>query len=184
MKRSVNLILLILSGMLLLSTVCCCGPRAPKRDFTTEVLLLDETVFPTKTTAGPITSNPDRHGARESLGRSIYHPSGLAGHDIYRYTSARGAAREFERQMDLSFRGGDWTVPAEIAYQSPTADQFYLACGTSGNIPMCRVIAQYEEYFVRLNVHMRPTFMTYADLESVLQAMDDRMTYYLAGGDQ
>lgn len=184
MKRRVDFRLLILGGMLLLSALCCCRPQAPKRDFPTEVLLLDETAFPAKTTAGPITSNPDRHGARESLGRSIYHPSGLAGHDIYRYTSARGAAREFERQKDLSFRGGEWTVPTEITYQSPTADQCYLACGTSGNIPMCRVIARYEEYFVRLNVHMRPSFMTYADLESVLQAMDDRMAYYLAGGDQ
>jgi len=45
---------------------------------------------------------------------------------------------------------------------------------------MCNMIGQYEEYFVRFNSHISPDFMTYADLERVLKAIDERMALYLA----
>ena len=38
---------------------------------------------------------------------------------------------------------------------------------------MCRAVGQYDEYFVRFNTHMSPGFMTYADLERVLKAIDE-----------
>ncbi|MBC7264518.1 MAG: hypothetical protein H5T64_09235 [Chloroflexi bacterium] len=48
-----------------------------------------------------------------------------------------------------------------------------------GSFYTCVMVAQYEEYFVRLNVHMSPDTMTFQDLERVLWAVDERMAYCL-----
>ncbi len=171
---AVIVLLLIVSG---------CVPGAPQRDFPIEALLLDETAFPPGTKAGTAKPHPSKLGSRESRRLTFYGRFGIANHHVYRYRSARQAASTFERETTLWFPNdrfsGPWTVPSELSYQSPVADRFYLACSIEMGIPMCNGIAQYEEYFVRFNVHMHQEFMTYQDLERVLRAMDERMVQYL-----
>jgi hypothetical protein len=171
---AVVVLLLIVSG---------CVSGAPQRDFPTEALLLDETAFPPETKAGPTMPMPNKLGSRESRGLTFYGRFGIANHDVYRYRSAMQAASTFERETTLWFPNtqfsGPWTVPSELSYQSSIADRFYLACSIEMGIPMCNGIAQYEEYFIRFNVHMHPEYMTYQDLERVLRAMDERMVQYL-----
>jgi hypothetical protein len=169
--------LTVLVGLLLIASGCV--PGTPQRDFPIEALLLDETAFPLGTKAGPAMPMPNKLESRESRGLTFYGRFGIANHDVYRYRSARQAASTFERETTLWFPNtqfsGPWTVPSELPYQSPVADRFYLACSIEMGTPMCNIIAQYEEYFIRFNVHMHPEFMTYQDLERVLRAIDERM---------
>ncbi len=41
---------------------------------------------------------------------------------------------------------------------------------------MCVMLARYEEYYVYVTAHMSEGGMTYADLEKVLRAIDERMS--------
>lgn len=173
--------ILSLIGLMLIVTGCAL--RAPQRELPIETVLLDESVFPPGSQAGPIGPITDREGARVAVLRSIYGKKGLANHSVYCYRSIQGAAREFEYRKSVWFlpreNSEPWVEPSELSYRSPIADRFYLACGIVHDIPMCKVIAQYEECVVRLNTHMFPEFMTFDRLEQVLQTMDERMARYL-----
>lgn len=183
MTQVVYLRLLILAGVLVVATGCTITILNPEDSFALEPLLLDESVFPPGATAGPVMETADHHGAVGRLMRTIYVGMGVAVHEVYRYSSEQRAAREFDRQIPIWFPRGEtwtsWVVPAELPYQSPVASRFYLACASHESIRMCGVIAQYDEYFIRFSTHMSPDFMTYADLEGVLKAIDDRMASYL-----
>lgn len=170
----------------------------PRRDFRIEELLIDESVFPEGwkvDPAGPSAPAKAPLGGLKSIERTSLHFyiwgvsgeqiwSGVAGEQIHRFWSVNDAVEEFERQMGLAFAVGKydtpWVVPAELPYQSSAADRVFFACSVHGSIPMCRMIGQYDEYFVIFNTHMSPDFMTYEDLERVLQAIDERMAHYLA----
>lgn len=173
--------ILLIIGPLLIATGC--APRAPQRDFSLETVLLDESVFLPGSKAGAITPIRDREGARVAIGRDIWGKKGFAGHDVYCYSSARRAAREFEYRKSVWFLPTEysepWVVTSGVSYQSPIADQFYLACSIEHAVPICQVLAQYEECVVRLKVDMFPEFMTLDRLEQVLQTTDERMARYL-----
>lgn len=184
----VVLCLVCAGGMHLCSYGYLPWERVPDRGFPIEALLIDESAFPPGWKASAVGPRPPPSaplGYYDSIDRVelfFYVDSGVAFHEIHRFESVRGAVREFKRQMVISFPSETWIVPVELPYQSPTADQFYLACSAQRAIPMCRAIWQYEEHFVRFNTHMSPDSMTYSDLERVLRAIDERMALYLAEG--
>lgn len=168
-------LLVLLSGCISISFT---GFPKPDRPFPADVFMLDESDFPPGSKAEPIAIDSEEDGAGEHLVRTIYLPGGgLAVQTLRGYGSAERAAREFQRNLKGVFGRGphnvEWGVPEELQhYQSPIADQFKIGCGTIGT-EYCRVTAQYEEYYVRLSIGMRPP-MTYADVERVLQALDAR----------
>lgn len=157
---------------------CYLFATPPPRDCPIESLVLDEVPFPPGTIAGSILS-PLPRASWESAGRTFNLRKGGAVHDVYRYRTAGRAAQEFERANQLEFTidswRGPWEVPDTLTYQSPIADQYYVACGVDGSIYMCKMIAQYEEYYVLFVAHMSSDAMTFQDLERVLQAIDSRM---------
>lgn len=183
MKRIMHLRLLVLAGVLLAAAGCTITVLNPEDSFALEPLLLDESVLPPGATAGPVMETADHHGAIGHLMRSIYVGTGGANHEVYRYTTDRRAAREFERMMNIGFPRGKhytpWAVPAELRYQSPVADQFYLACANHGSNLICVAIGQYDEYFIRFSTLISPDSMTYADLERAFRAIDERMAQCL-----
>ena len=106
---------------------------------------------------------------------------------IYRMASIEVATKEFERQMSLWFSEGryesSWKRPAEVALESLVVDQYHVACARDTARPdfaeKCHFLGQYEEYLVWFSTDMSSDFMTYKDLEHVLQAIEDRMAQYL-----
>lgn len=173
--------------MYLWVNACLPWECVPDRGFPVEVLLIDETVFPAGWQPDVTGPNPPpnaplgHYNSIERIELFFLAPGGGAFQEIHRFASVRGAVREFNRQRSLSFPSSEaWTAPDELSYQSPAADQFYLACRIDDGTPtMCGAIWRYEEYFVRFNTHMPPDFMTYADLGRILRAIDERMVFYL-----
>ncbi len=158
--------------------------HVPDCSFPVEALLIDESVFPLGWRASDAGPRPpanaplDHYNSIERIELFFYTHNGIAFQEVHCFASVRGAVREFKRQKSTFFPEG-WVVPAELPYQSSSADQFYLACGVEGSIQMCRAIWRYEKYFVKFNTHMSPEFMTYADLGRVLKAIDDRLAFYI-----
>ena len=172
------LLLGILSGGCYLLKGCYILQTPPARDCPIERLVLDERVFPGEATAEPILS-PLPRAAWESAGRDIFlKAGGKLSHNVYRYRTAERAAREFEKRKRLTFletpTRGPWETPAEVAYRSPIANRYYLACGQDRHTYTCFMLAQYEEYYVWLNAHIEGG-MTFEALEQALRAIDERI---------
>ena len=178
-------------GLLCAGTIQMCSygylpwEQAPDRSFPIEVLLIDESAFPPGWEPSingprpPANAPLDHYGSIERVELFFYTREQVAFQEVHRFASIRGAIREFKRQKSISFPAGVWVIPDKLTYQSPIADQFYLACSLKSTIPMCGAIGRYEEYLVRFNTHMSSDFMTYSDLERVLEAIDRRMARYL-----
>jgi hypothetical protein len=108
----------------------------------------------------------------------------VAAHRIYRLRSENRAAKVFEQQLSAEFNSRSvasvtpWQIPPELPYVSSVADQFYFAChmtNINGLSQVCEAMGQYEEYLVIFHTHVAPDFMTYADIEVILKAIDERM---------
>lgn len=154
---------------------CYIFQTAPPRDCPIEMLVLDASVFPPGSLADPIMS-PLPDAPTESAGITIGWSRGLANHNVLRMRSAAMADKEFQRERKWQFYPEEtWETPGSLFYRSPTADQYYVACGTPRHTHMCQMIAQYEEYYVYLVVHMDPETMGIRDLERILRAIDENM---------
>ncbi len=187
--RSSWLACLPLLIIMLFTTICCscnAGPP-PSRGFTAHELLIDETTFPLGwyaespfELAGPTVGKAEEY---ERVGRSFYDHGNRAIQKIYRYGSDKQATQQFHQRRGQIFKSdqftSEWITPEELTYQSSFADQFHLACATRSKY-ICQALGQYEEYIIVFSIDMIPyTNITYADLERILQAIDERMIYYL-----
>lgn len=188
---SLIIALLLVGGFALLTRRECSEAESTSaRNFPIEALLIDAEAFPDRWKQDP--STPSRPASapldgKSSIERSevfFYIRNGVAFEEAERFQCTQQAADEFQSWKDREFAerkySYGWTPPSELPYQSPIADQYYLACGNESGIQMCRAIGQYQEYLVLFNTHMAPSIMTYADLERILRAIDDRMTTYLS----
>jgi len=172
---------LVLGGLTMLAALlllrgCSLLSDRPKRDCPIRELVLDEAPFPQGARADKVYSPVYRDAPTESAGRTISLEKGFADHDVYRYQSARIAARKFEDEKETRFLpAGTWTTPDALDYRSPKTDEYYVACGMSGNIYLCEMLARYEEYYVLFFAHMARDTMWYEDFERVVSAIDERM---------
>jgi hypothetical protein len=153
-----------------------------------EKLLIDISTFPkgwSTSAAGPSPIPRAPLGGTtsvESIELDFYAPGGGAFERIRRFKAPRGASNEFTRQKRLIFRADEWyppwQVPEELGFESLSADRFHYACSQEKvrSWSRCAYIAQYGTYFVHFDVDMLPGYMGYADLENILQAIDERMS--------
>jgi len=142
-------------------------------------LLIDSSAFPPNWAASKPERPADHHGAIRRCGLVFSVPNGVAVEEIYEYETIDEASLEFERQLEVWFTerpiDTPWEVPPLTEPMSSIADDFRLACSIQGKVSMCRALARYDVFVIRFNTHMSPEFMTYTDLERVLQAIDDKM---------
>ena len=173
----------------------------PERDFETDQLFINVSDFPSGWSADPAGPHEDTGqaplgGGSMSVQRWVlyFYAAGTvkgksvrAYEQIYRMASIEIAAKEFERQMAAWFPTGKywtpWESPTEVIFESSIAEQSHLACAYDTAPPVsieeCSFLGQYEEYLVWFSTDMSSDFMTYKDLEHVLQAIEDRMAQYL-----
>lgn len=112
-------------------------------------------------------------------------PNALAQHDVLKYETKQRAASEFHRQQPGTFfsagRLTPWETPDAVSYQSPFADQFRLACadieGAEQRFKLCIAMGQYDKHLSTFAIWMSPDYMTFADLERILEAIDERMAH-------
>lgn len=142
-----------------------------------EALLIEEDSFLAGARAGELHS-PLPDNSRYSAGRTFYLNRGIANHDVYPYSSVRRAEEEFQHNQQspiFSDSFQEWELPEELSDFYPHADRFDVACGLQHQIPMCEMIAQYENYFIYFNIHTYPENGALSDVRALLQEIDDKM---------
>jgi hypothetical protein len=164
--------------------------HAPERSFAVADLLLDESAFPDGWVLGGDPYDPeDRMPAEQIVVDFFIHecPSSLrAGHYVYSfYGGSRCAEMGYRLKIAIWFAPrdgwGPWAVPAELNYESQVADDYRLSCYThqESGTRTCQAVGRFEEYVVRFVTPISPDCMTFADLERILVAIDERMALYL-----
>ena len=181
------LIVVLISSTLSCVTVSLDGGPVPTPPFPMEDLLLDESAF----SEGWAASQP--YDPQDGFGLSIcthYTPpatseGGIALHAGYIARSPEEAADGYGIWAPLWFSDREgwsaWSAPDELHYQSPVADQFWLACysETDDSSQVCQAVGQYGRYMTRFHTFMNPDTMTPSDLERILIAIDERMAIHL-----
>jgi hypothetical protein len=191
-------ILCALAFLIGLSLVASCSGRAPERSFKTRDLMIDLSVFPSD---WQVTVLPgptwERYGQIASCKTEfVASEDPLIGaiHTVFRYKSERAAAARFDRMEPSWFNSSSiasatpWRTPGQLPYESPIADKSRFACHDSdvgGRATICQFMAQYDEYLVIFHTVMTPgdmqpqSYMTFADLERILKAIDELMLLHL-----
>jgi len=164
--------------------------HGPERSFPVADLLLDESAFPDGWLAGGEPYDPeDRIPAERIVADFFVHECPLslrAGQDVYRfYGGSRCAEMGYRVKTPVWFAPrdgwGPWAVPAELTYESRVADEYRVECYThqESGTRTCQAVGRFEEYVVRFLTPMSANCMTFADLQRILTAIDERMALYL-----
>ena len=183
----VGLIAVLVSSTLSCVDITVDGGPVPTPSFPIESLLLDESAFPEGWTAYEAFEPRDGFGLPISITFSPPRDSagGMALHAAYIARSSQEAAHGYQTWADFWFweseRRGPWSVPRELPYQSQVADPFRFACyrERGDGRQVCQAVGQYGRYMSRFHTFMNPDTMTFADLERILVAIDERMAFYL-----
>ncbi|MBV6467484.1 MAG: hypothetical protein PGMFKBFP_02846 [Anaerolineales bacterium] len=179
MNRIFSFVFFILTAFLLSS---CNSQNRPIRDCQIGELLLSDMDFPSGTFVDPISS-PVSEYPEESAGRTAVFSDDLIYHVVGRYLSSDGAQRKFADSFDLAFDDnkyeGPWAAPSGFSYTSSIANQFYVACGNTGTKHQCRMIGQYEEYYVFFFSYVSDSGMNITIYQDLLDKIDDKMAQCL-----
>lgn len=157
-------------------------------------LMVDVSTFPQGWYIGSGPSHPPQgkhlRGETESLFLQFIGLCGRAMHVVCRYHNDLQATVSFHVENEFPKREAvltPWAIPHGWSYESQVADRFKFACtelAILSRFEDCTAVAQYDEYISVFSAHMSPEYMTLEDLESILQAIDQRMALYLAEGGQ
>lgn len=153
-------------------------PTLPARTCAIEDLLLADNEFPEGFIADSIGS-PLAEMPEESAGRTAGYSHDLFYQKVGRYSSLLNASRKYEEQYDLSFaprNDVEWVHPDRIQYTSPTANQYHIACDTISKEYQCRMIGQYEEYFVFSFAYISESGISFEIYQDILQKIDEKMS--------
>lgn len=151
-----------------------------------EDLLLDVSVFPSDwepSSEGPRPNPSAPFGGVRSVDRiTLFFSSRNASafEEIERYKSKRIASEVFVERKDFLFQEraglGAYTLPDEFPFQSSIADASYFACVNPSytDAKGCYYLACFGPYLVHFNIGWNSTFMSAAELETILQAIDEK----------
>jgi len=164
--------------------------HSPERSFAVADLLLDESALPDGWVTGGEPYDPEDRMPAEQIVVGFFIdecPFSLrAGHYVYRfYGGSRCAEMGYRVKTPVWFAPrdgwGPWAAPAELTYESGVADAYRLSCYThqDSGTRTCQAVGRFEEYIVTFLTPMSPNCMTFADLEGILAAIDERMAFYL-----
>ena len=146
--------------------------------------LLKVDSYPKNSVASRISS-PHPNGPINSFSNSVVFGKGMAIQNVFPYPKTFMAINAFKEEAKAPYFLSiivDENLQRRIETENFefSADQYLVSCGTARhNVPVCAIIAQYDNYFIDLYVHMYPDEMTYDDLRKVLHDMDNRMALCL-----
>ena len=174
--------------VILLALMSCNSTR--QADIVPDSLLIDLAAMPPNWYVQSTSNNPIKEYFNYESGADIWFNGDtnqdllVAAHYVYELRSENQAARIFERQLSVRFNSSSiavdipWHIPPELPYMSEVAEQFHFACYTSninGLSEICEAMGQYDKYLVIFHTHVSPNYMTYADIESILETIDAHM---------
>jgi len=191
--RTAGVKTVMLLGFVVTSCVALFGDHEPTSlpNVPAPELLLDSRPFPKGWEVDPCGPDPSRcfraSYATRSFGRFAI-PGHVLQH-VYRFGNVAAAKVKYQRVHEVDFGKGrnepasEFLPPAEIAYRSPIADEYYLGCGVD-IVPACEAIFRYGNYFIEFffnvdkgyvdGVEIKGNGLKIEEVEPILRAMDER----------
>lgn len=149
-------------------------------------LLLQPSEYPDGTNLGDINS-PVAEQPVESAGQSGNYLGSLIFQNVIRYNSEGKAVERYDEWKQAAFRKsslktGSWEVPSILVMNNFLANRIHIACGYTNNGNVCRMIGQYEEYFVYFFAYTLPDYGisqdTFLDLVTKIDKRINSCTSY------
>jgi hypothetical protein len=150
-------------GPLFMLTSCTDGNiDRPERLCPITELLLQPSDYPDGTNLGEIIS-PVAEQPAESADQSGNYLGSLIFQNVIRYKLENKAAERYDEWKQIAFRknnlkAGSWEALSIVAMNSFSANKIHMACGNTVTGKECRMIGQYEEYFVYYAVDTLPEY--------------------------
>ena len=171
----INNRLTVVFVVLVLLFLNSCSGKHPKCPI--ETLLLDENLFPKGTYAERLIS-PVAEYPRDSAGRTHYYAPDSVLQEVINWHSEKSAKDEFDLQLKSAFDVDQFMGPWETLdglYTSPTAQNYYAACGVASHIYQCRMSSTYKGYSVFFRAEVSEQGITLQKVNELLEAIDERM---------
>ena len=169
-------------GFLVSFLLASCGLTQPLSKCDIKDMLLNEADFPQGTIINDLSSPVAEYPAESAsftasfMNNSIYHVVG-------KYSSDNRAERKFTERFDLYFKKdgfeGPWQTPTELSYISPFAQKYHVACGNILEEYQCRMIGQYDEYYVFFFAYISDNGITLDTFQDLLPKIDSHMAQCL-----
>lgn len=193
MKRS----LLMTVALVWLGACASCARFQPIAEYPPiDQLVIDEAPFPPGWRASipdmdfpPLAPWSSGRRELEYIDRSYYSErGGRAFLRIRRFGGSDEAVKEYTRKVGIAFRETEWNtpwiIPAGLEFKSAVANRYQYACSIEGvegiGRPTCAYVAQYEVYVLEFYIDFYDSHViTYTDLISIYQAIDEHMTIAL-----
>ena len=165
---------------------CCllvsCSLLRPERQCKVESMLLSKDDFPAGTIINE-TSSPIAERPNESAGFTSNYGGSAMYHEVSRFPITISAENEFIGAKKQAYPKteflGPWDTPVELARNSSIFQNYYVACGKVGKKYQCRIIGQYDEYYMFFFAYILDNGVTFDILNGLLQKIDDRMAQCL-----
>lgn len=178
---------------------------APTRNFEDADLLIDETAMPInwlKAESAKKAPDPGEEGEESGAFISFYFTNttyfARGGETIYHYNSKWRAGQNYDRFELTYFNDASvyqttpWQMPEGFDFASTTADKWRFACEGSNftfgpeagsSSTHCIYLARYSEFLVFFSITTEidgQTFITPDEIKPILEALDQKMSDYLA----
>ena len=164
--------------LLILTLLTSCMPKQTQNKCDVKDMLLDKMDFP-KGTLTDDPSSPVAEYPTESAGVTASFLNDLIYQVVGRYSSVKSAERKFTENLTYYFKGDDfegpWETLVEISYESPFAQKYHVACGNLSQGYQCRMIGQYNEYYVFFFAYISENGITLESFQDLLMKIDEHM---------
>jgi hypothetical protein len=153
------------------------------RPFNSQEIQIPEEYFPSGSVYNRLHPDSEPQGAKQRERQTIVwgeSNGATAVLEVSRYPGALRAASRFDLELRIfsNTPGTPWVRPTELAFQSASADQFFVGCGEFVG-PRCAFVARYGEYLIAFNAVI-DKHMKLKDFERIIAYLDtivaDRLT--------
>lgn len=162
-----------------LLTGCYWQKCAPERNFHVLDWEIPAHLFSDSTQISHIYISSEGMGEIERGSQSMFWDGGdgIAGYDIYRYSTIKKASVQYERilkHMVNDRTESPWIRPNELSFHSVAADELFVTCG-DWTKKRCGMLARYQEYVIFFNTIMDDE-MTYSEFEKIAFYLDEQIS--------
>lgn len=178
MRQKIAVLGLFVVGVLVSCNFLQAGPECK-----VESMLLTKDDLPAGTILGNVSS-PIAEMPENSTGFTSSYGESAIYHEVARFPWISSAENEFEsakkRASIQTKYDGPWEIPPELSYTASSIFQkYYVACGKVSEKYQCRMIGQYDEYYVFFFAYISDNGITFEILNDLLQKIDEQMAQCL-----
>jgi hypothetical protein len=145
------------------------------RPFNSQEIQIPQEYFPSGSAYNRLHPDSELQGAIQRERQTIFwgeSNDATAVLEVSRYPGVLRATNRFELELRIfsDSAGAPWARPAELTFQSASADQSFLGCGTLAG-SRCVFVARYGEYLIAFDATIDDQ-MTLQEFKRIIEYLD------------